>query len=267
MAFHAPGAAGLLAGMAASVLGIVVLVLPAFLVFYAAVVLIGAGLTRLRTGTLRLHVRLPWKPMVAVGLVLATGGAAVLASAGPAVGYQLMADRWAGCTIPYVVNLDRAPRNALSAIHEAARRTAAATGMRLVDDGVTATTVVDYVTMLKPGARITQRPVLVTFLPVPTFQLFERGKDAAAFALSIPERGSTKTVTGVIAVEARTSFARVGPLTLPAILEHEWGHIVGLGHNASPFEVMGTPMHLVSGFAHGDRAGLAHLGHEAGCIP
>jgi len=235
-----------------------------YLVVYP-ICLVWAAIRRPWTGVLKVDFHPPWMGLGIGLLVLALVAGTGLASLGPAGGYRLKANRWGvGCSITYVINPSHGSPDAIRATREAADHTAAATGMTFTYEGVTTTTLMDYLPLLQPGSRQVQRPVLITFLPTTTYRSLAH-RDGLAAALSIPALGTTRTVTGVIAISAHTHFGR-GPRSLRAILQHEWGHIVGLDHAPSdPFELMGSPEHIVWNWGPGDRAGLALLGRQAGC--
>jgi len=63
------------------------------------------------------------------------------------------------------------------------------------------------------------------------------------------------------------SLARRG-VTRPALIRHELGHAVGLGHVSDRAQAMYPMLGSFSprGFAPGDRAGLRRIGRPAGCI-
>lgn len=70
-------------------------------------------------------------------------------------------------------------------------------------------------------------------------------------------------VTGQVVLHAEWFAGRttgVGARQARAVLLHELGHLVGLGHAADPFSLMSPQYQAVHDYALADRAGLARLG-------
>jgi hypothetical protein len=77
--------------------------------------------------------------------------------------------------------------------------------------------------------------------------------------------GPTRYVTGIVVLD-RAVFDTFGPLehdTAQAIVDHEFGHIVGLGHVNDADELMNEHGVEVTKYGSGDLEGLARIGNIA----
>ncbi len=177
--------------------------------------------------------------------------------------------RWDPCTaIRYQVDLAGKPSSALRDIREAVRRTAAASGLRfefvgLVEDSSPRTILRDRRFVLpRVGGRPEWSPVLVTFATRQELRCIGGADDAIALAFPIRSTGDRdQFVSGLIVVNSDAAlvsgFASID--SLGPVVEHEFGHIVGLGHADQWFQLM-YPYPIVNGWNDGDLTGLRRLG-------
>jgi len=191
--------------------------------------------------------------------------------------------RWNPCQpIHYEVNLDHAPGGALEDVREAVARISVATGIEFVEDGTTSRTV-----DMQVGRAFQSRipgeprflPLLFEWVPHEHFDFVAETERAAAFGIPQPGFGELARtwVSGAIAMDAGEDLpGGFGQrYSRGVILMHELAHVLGLGHVASPYEIMWSPelseeRHPVlsqSEWGPGDLEGLQGLGREAGCLP
>ena len=169
---------------------------------------------------------------------------------------------WDRCRdIPYVVNPDGAPAGHLETVAAAVDELADASGLRLRYDGTTD----DRRLEDRAGAFGSTAPVLIAWATpeeVPALAGAVAGGGGAE-ARSVPP-GRFVYVTGTVALD-RDAFAAMG--TRPggaalqrAVVEHELGHVLGLGHVEDPAQLMYAETTGQRHLAAGDRDGLAVLG-------
>jgi hypothetical protein len=175
--------------------------------------------------------------------------------------------------VHYVVRPDNAPAGGEEVVHEAFARLSEVTGLRFVHDGGSA----EAATV---GRRIFQpeiygdrwAPVLVAWETEeqnPALAGDTVGQ-AGSVAVSLGD-GPQAFVTGTVSLDAGRmpeilSF-RDGTETARAIVLHELGHLVGLGHVDDPEQLMYPEARReVPDFAPGDLTGLAVLGGGQ-CVP
>jgi hypothetical protein len=160
--------------------------------------------------------------------------------------------------IRVTVNPEGAPSNYDELVDTAMQRTGAATGLRFVR--VEDTTDDDY------ERRFPRQPVLVGWATPSAVP--ELSGDVIGVGGSIPLRrnGRLEYTTGIIALD-RLEFASLGPgeqELQQAVLDHEFGHLVGLDHVDDAGELMNEENLGQTSYGAGDREGLRLLG-EIGC--
>jgi hypothetical protein len=174
--------------------------------------------------------------------------------------------------IHYVIREANAPAGGDKMIHDAVAKTARATGLVFVYDGTTTEPPAADRAKYQPG-RYGDRwaPVLISWTTPDEMPSFIG--DVAGFGGSSPVQAGQAPwvyVSGQVQLDgpaARKLIDQGSSAEVEAILLHEVGHVVGLGHSASKDELMyrstdGT----VTDFGPGDLAGLALLG-SGPCVP
>jgi hypothetical protein len=181
--------------------------------------------------------------------------------------------RWNPCEpIHYVINAEGAPDGSIEDVHEAVDRVAAATGITFVYDGHTDEEVrrdrPAYLPDRYPGG---WAPVLIAWVDPDLSDIsFEDDEHTAAAVArpSMPPTGEEVIVSGWIAMSEDDpnppGFAFPG--AQGPTLQHEWGHIVGLGHIEADGQLMEPSGGWMRDFGPGDLSGLEELGVEAGCL-
>jgi hypothetical protein len=174
--------------------------------------------------------------------------------------------------VHFVIRPDGAPAGGQSLLTEALRRVSAATGLQFHDDGTTT----EAPSKQRESFQRTRygdrwAPVLIAWdTPTenPDFATDVAG-EAGSVQVSVPGR-PTVFVTGQVELDAGKLS---GMLTRPggrdlvrAVILHELGHLVGLGHVDDATQLMYPVTGKVIDYAPGDLAGLAALG-RGGCVP
>jgi hypothetical protein len=176
--------------------------------------------------------------------------------------------RWNPCAaIRYQVDLAGMPRSVVPDIEEAVRLTSQASGLTFEYEGTVdrpdpqeLLAMMSFVSPGPDGLRVWS-PVLITFAPQRVFrELGARRAIGVAFPV-VSRADPDQLVSGLIVIN---SDARLGPgfdniESLGPIVEHELGHIVGLGHVRFPLELM-NPAPIVRRWNEGDLTGLRRLG-------
>lgn len=169
---------------------------------------------------------------------------------------------WDGCReIRYVVNPDGAPAGHLDTVTAAAADLERASGLRFRYDGTTD----DRTFEDRAGPFGSSPPVLIAWATpdeVPDLAGDVAGVGGAEARSVAPDR--LAYVTGMVVLD-RDAFAamagRPGGAGLQrAVVEHELGHVLGLGHVDDPTQLMYAETTGRRHLAPGDRAGLAVLG-------
>jgi hypothetical protein len=177
--------------------------------------------------------------------------------------------------IHYVVREKNAPRDGDAIVQQAIAAVSAATGLEFVADGPTDEGPNSKREAFQPQ-RYGQRwaPVLITWsdsreAPILAGSVLGYGGSSA---LTLTSGGSSEEgyVTGSVTLDApdlRRTEARAGPAAVRGVVEHELGHVVGLGHVEDRTQLMYPETKLtVSQYQAGDRRGLAILGNGP-CTP
>ncbi|HTG47444.1 MAG TPA: matrixin family metalloprotease [Actinomycetota bacterium] len=187
--------------------------------------------------------------------------------------------RWNPCQpIQYQVNTANAPPGAVTDVAEAAGNVTAASGVAFTFDGTTRRTATDQVrdAGVSNLAEHVSFPVLVSWLPDAQFQQIVHDRDVLAFTQPMAALGTgvEQYGSGVIVVDAGQDFASSGRYSLELVLQHEFGHLMGLDHVGAPDELMfssevapHTAPDQIYGWGPGDRQGLELLGRDQGCLP
>jgi hypothetical protein len=183
--------------------------------------------------------------------------------------------RWNPCRpIHYVVNADLGPADSIDLVRAATQRVTDATGITFVYDGPTNELPSGTRPIFQPQ-RYGQEwaPVLIAWVHPSASRLSFGPADHQALGVALPLLQFAgdrpyQYVSGEIAMNADDSlpdsFGIPGSAGL--VLQHELGHIVGLGHANVYGELMGTTGGGMLDWGPGDLAGLRQLGRSAGCF-
>jgi hypothetical protein len=163
--------------------------------------------------------------------------------------------------IHYVVNTQQMPANGVEAVNEAIDQVSRATGLAFVSDGFTSR---------RPAGTIHPRTAHGTYAPVliawATGRQFSPVAGNAGVTFPAPvhtgTRGVDRYVSGEVVLHAGV-FADLAADDHEdrerAIIMHELGHLVGLGHVNDRDEIM-NPTSVAWAFGPGDLQGLAEAG-------
>jgi len=175
---------------------------------------------------------------------------------------------WDPCRpVHYVVRADGSPRDGAQWLRWAFGRLTAATGLRFVDDGTsTEAPSQDRAAYLPDRYGDRWAPVLVTWsTPAETTMLTGQvlGR-AGPRSFSAHGDGELRWVSGTAVFNGPQLDAMLAggdEAKVQAVLLHELGHLVGLGHVPDPYQVMfDTNAYPVSAYRAGDLRGLSALG-------
>lgn len=160
--------------------------------------------------------------------------------------------------IEVLVNPQGAPPDYDNLIDTALAHTSSATGLRFERVGLT-----DDRGLNRPWLGGGRSPVLVWWATAD--EVPELAGDVAGLGGSLATdfgSGRLHYVTGTVTLDADTftSFSTAEAPLAQAIVDHEFGHLVGLAHVDDPRELMYKNNVGVTSYGPGDREGLARLG-------
>lgn len=208
--------------------------------------------------------RLRWWALAALGLALTRlTGCGAEDDEGPHAFLQT-GDRGQPLVYPcapihYTVSTPRAPDDFEQVVHGAVGLVSAASGYAFVYDGPT--TDRDFRAHLTPGRA---GPVLIGFAV--SAEVPGLTGDVAGLGGSVPSRDGVHYSTGVVMLDASV-YRRDDALEYRrAIVMHELGHVLGLGHVEDDGELMNDDNLGRTDFGPGDVAGLLAL-RAASCPP
>ncbi|TFV67927.1 UNVERIFIED_ORG: matrixin family metalloprotease [Bacillus sp. AZ43] len=175
--------------------------------------------------------------------------------------------------VHYVVRPDNAPEGGEQIVHEAFARIGQITGLRFVHDGTTDEPSTTDRQVFQPD-RYGDRwaPVLVAWETEEQNPALAGDTVGQAGSVSVSlGKGPQIFVSGTVSLDAgrmpEILGFRDGTETARAIVLHELGHLVGLGHVDDPSQLMYPEARReVLDFASGDLTGLAALG-AGRCVP
>ncbi|MBE7325255.1 hypothetical protein IEQ44_11375 [Nocardioides sp. Y6] len=155
------------------------------------------------------------------------------------------------------INPDGAPAQHDALVDTGLARVSAATGLRFERVGTTGRR--PSFDTVSPR----RSPVLIAWATLD--EVPELAGDIAGLAGSVSwgQPGQMRYVTGTVALD-RDYFDSLGPADLPmaqAVVDHELGHLVGLGHVDDPNELMHEDSLQRWTYGPGDREGMARLGN------
>lgn len=186
--------------------------------------------------------------------------------------------RWNPCEpIHYQVDTANAPADALQDVADVTARVTQATGIAFEFDGTTHRTALSQIADLNYAdfGRHVFDPLLVSWMTGPAFQDVVHQRDVLAFTRLAAGYGDAaeQWASGVVVVDAGQRFATSGRYSLELVLQHEFGHVMGLGHVAAPGELMfsveaapHTSPEQMYAWGPGDLEGLELLGRDQGCL-
>ena len=180
--------------------------------------------------------------------------------------------RWDPCsTIHYQVDLGLlVDDRVLDDVEEAVRRVSRASGLAFEFDGVVQMSVGELVGsgnfVETTTAGLHWSPVLIAFRSRSTMRALHA---AGAYGVAIPVTtrfDAEQFVSAAVVINASAGLEDGFDLapSVGTVLQHELGHVVGLGHILDPFQLM-SPVPVVTDWGTGDLAGLEELG-EGPCL-
>jgi hypothetical protein len=158
--------------------------------------------------------------------------------------------------IQVIVNPEGAPDDWQELVDTAIAHTEAATGLEFDDLGET-----EDRDFTRGHGFAVRRPVLVAWSDEDEFA--ELAGDVAGVGGSSALKVSpdhVEYVTGIVVLDTEVFTDDADPAEMQAIVDHEFGHVVGLDHVHDPRELMNQENVGLTTYGPGDREGLARLG-------
>jgi hypothetical protein len=183
--------------------------------------------------------------------------------------------RWNPCRpIHYVVNAELGPPDSVDLVRDATLRVTGATGITFVYDGSTEELPSGTRPIYQPQRYGQQwAPVLIAWVHPSASALSFGPADHQALGVALPLLQFAgdrpyQYLSGEIAMNADDSLPDNFdvPGSAGLVLQHELGHIVGLGHAKVYGELMGTTGGGMLDWGPGDLEGLRQLGRSEGCF-
>jgi hypothetical protein len=154
-------------------------------------------------------------------------------------------------TIQVRLNPDGAPSDALDLVRTAMTHVHDASGLRFRYDGATSD---------RPNGLFRRGPFLVAWAtPGEVPGLAGRVVGLGGSNYLTEQLGRSYYASGTVTLDA-TTFSRMSPAVQQAVVDHEFGHLVGLAHVPDPSQLMYADNVGQTRFGHGDLTGLALLG-------
>jgi hypothetical protein len=179
-------------------------------------------------------------------------------------GYEFLATQgdnpvtWNHCqAIPYQVNPKGAPENWQEIVHAAVADIEKASGFVFADRGTTVKT-----QLIGAGryAGNEWEPVLIVWSDRYQNQGLDGGVIGRGGGGTIRVNGVLRYVVGQVSLDS----SEKDPFETRMVLEHELGHVLGLGHTSDRGQLMYGGYHGQKGLGKGDIAGLKRL-HDVPC--
>lgn len=180
--------------------------------------------------------------------------------------------RWNPCEpIHYVTDLSLAPDGGLGLIQEAVARTSEATGIEFVYDGDSTASPSDRASeavLVEEGPDGWRwAPVVLGWVDADEFARLPTAGQGEPVAIAGPIGNSGMYVTGWAAFDAAAPLRSDWSLTgWGPVIQHEFGHIIGLDHATSRAQLMYPNGGDRVDWGQGDLAGLRALGRSSGCL-
>lgn len=176
--------------------------------------------------------------------------------------------------IHFVTRPDNAPAGGRDLITQAVEAASNATGLVFIDDGGTSEGYTQDRDLYQPDSYGRRwAPVLFVWATQDEEPRFTAGGEPGVKVLAglggsraiVGDSGSQVFVTGEVQLNAQALAETMtwpnGPALVGGVIQHEIGHVLGLGHVQDPSQLMNEDGHEgIFSYAAGDLAGLAKLG-------